>query len=76
MSKAEKLLAKALKNPGSLSYKEFVTLLQRSGWEKVRQVGSHEQWVWQGNPLTINNRKGEAVEYQVKQFLATRWGDK
>lgn len=69
MSKAEKLWLKALNKPGSLSYKDFVTLLRRAGGIKVRQRGSHEQWVFNGDCLTIQNRNGMAVEYQVKQFL-------
>jgi predicted RNA binding protein YcfA (HicA-like mRNA interferase family) len=74
MSKAEKLLLKAINNPDSLSYKEFLTLLTQQGWKKIRQTGSHEQWAAETGPvLTIQNKNGMAKGYQVKAFL-TRCG--
>ena len=71
MVKKEKLLSKAQNNPGGLSFGDFETLLTQCGWAKHRQEGSHRIWKSPaGFRLTIQNRKGKAKGYQVRQFLA------
>lgn len=71
MSKNEKLLAKAERNPEGLKYSEFKTLLSANGFSFARQVGSHEIWKSRehGASLTIQSKKGKAKGYQVRQFL-------
>jgi predicted RNA binding protein YcfA (HicA-like mRNA interferase family) len=71
MNKQEKLLQKALNGPYSLNFAEFVTLLKRLGWIYQRQRGSHQIWHSpSGELLTIQDLKGKAKGYQVKQFIA------
>lgn len=70
MSREEKLLQKAFNSPHGLSYNEFITLLKRLGWRYDRQKGSHQIWYSpNGTLLTIQNLKGKAKGYQVKQFI-------
>lgn len=70
MNKQEKLLQKALNNPYGLSFNEFVTLLKRLGWKYERCKGSHEAWFSPGGKLlVIQNNKGKAKGYQVRQFI-------
>lgn len=70
MNKQEKLIAKAFNAPCSLTFDEFKTLLKRSGWKYKRCKGSHEMWIEStGKILVIQNNKGKAKGYQVKQFL-------
>ncbi len=72
MTKHEKLTMKARENPAGLSFKEFVTLLSRSGWLFDHQTGSHQIWYSPGGVrLSVQEgRDGKAKSYQVKQFLA------
>ena len=70
MGKKEKLLQKALNNPNGLSFKEFETLLGNFGWIFDRQAGSHKIYYSAcSTRLPIQNRKGKAKGYQVKQFI-------
>lgn len=70
VGKLEKLLKKAQNNPNGLSFDEFRALMRQCGWTENRQSGSHQLWF---SPncfrLCIQNRKGEAKAYQVRQFL-------
>lgn len=73
MSKGEKLLQKAERNPDGLSFSDFQTLLSHYGWTRDRQRGSHQIWYSScGMRLSIQNRHGMAKGYQVKQFLNSR----
>lgn len=65
MSKTEKLLAK-LKN-GTISAQELRTLLGQLGWTLARQKGSHEQWLKNGNVITLATHSNELKPYQTKQ---------
>ena len=70
MTKKEKLLSKARNNPGDLSFKEFQTMMQQAGWVLDHQTGSHLIWYSLNRVrLPIQNRKGKAKGYQIKQFL-------
>lgn len=70
MGKKEKLLQKAINNPKGLSFKDFETLLINFGWIFDRQNGSHKiYYSSNGVRLPIQDRKGKAKEYQVKQFI-------
>jgi len=70
MSKLYKLLEKAKKNPDSLSFGEFQTLMKHHDWLLDHQSGSHQIWY---SPkfyrLSVQNRNGKAKGYQVRQFL-------
>jgi predicted RNA binding protein YcfA (HicA-like mRNA interferase family) len=71
MTKKEKLWRKAQQSPQNLTFKEFETLLEQSGWSFARQTGSHRLWFSSnGQSLPIQPRKdGKAKIYQVQQFI-------
>ena len=73
MTQKEKLLLRAINNPADLSFEDFKTLLKHSNWILDHQTGSHQIWY---SPkkcrLSIQNNKGKAKSYQVKQFLQQR----
>jgi hypothetical protein len=70
MSKTEKLLVKARRQPAGLSFDEFKALLVRCEWVFDHQTGSHEIWYSLGRyRLPIQSAGGKAKGYQVKQFL-------
>lgn len=76
MSKNNKLLSKAERNPNGLSFSEFQNLMNTCGWVKDRQKGSHQIWYSpEGVRLSIQNRNGMAKGYQVRQFLSYIQGD-
>lgn len=68
----KKLLIKILSGSyQNISFNDFVTLIEGSGFEFVRQKGSH-QIFWNDDikeSLNIQNVEGEAKPYQVKDFL-------
>jgi len=71
MSKYNKLLSKAKRNPNGISFSEFQTLMTQCGWIKDRQRGSHQIWYSpSGERLSIQTRNGMAKGYQVRQFLS------
>jgi len=54
-----------------LSFTDFVALMKQSGWTKDHQKGSHQIWrSKKGYRISVQNRKGKAKRYQVKQFLS------
>lgn len=70
MSKSDKLLTKARNNPAGLSFDEFRKLMRNAGWIEDRQKGSHQIWYSSKRyRLSVQNRKGKAKDYQVRQFL-------
>ena len=70
MTRKEKLLLRATNNPTDLSFEDFKTLLKQSGWILDHQTGSHKIWYSsRGCRLSIQNNKGKAKSYQVRQFL-------
>lgn len=71
MTKREKLWQKAKQSPQNLTFDEFETLLQQTGWIFSRQKGSHRLWYSpKSQPLPIQPRKdGKAKPYQVQQFI-------
>jgi predicted RNA binding protein YcfA (HicA-like mRNA interferase family) len=70
MGRTDKLLEKARNNINGLSFKELETLMNRCGWVKDHQRGSHAIWYSpKGHRISIQNKNGEAKGYQVKQFL-------
>jgi hypothetical protein len=71
MSKKEKLFFKAEKNPSGLRFEEFQRLMIKCRWTQDHQKGSHQIWYSPDKyRISVQNRKGKAKSYQVKQFLA------
>lgn len=76
MSQHQKLRSKAEQNPSGLSFTEFQTLMQQCGWMQDHQRGSHQIWYSpEGKRISIQNRKGMAKGYQVRQFLGYLKGE-
>jgi predicted RNA binding protein YcfA (HicA-like mRNA interferase family) len=70
MGRYEKLLHKAKNNPSGLSFNDFRALMKSCGWLEDHQTGSHQIWYSPARyRISIQNRKGKAKGYQVKQFL-------
>lgn len=73
MGRCEKLVRKAQESPGNLRFAEACRLARCLGFEQVRRTGgSHRVFKKSGSQGLINlqNRDGEATEYQVRQILA------
>ncbi|NDJ24548.1 addiction module toxin, HicA family [Nostoc sp. B(2019)] len=71
MSKKRKLLEKVLSGSKNIQFNELVTLVEAFGFSLSRVNGSHHIFTHQDIPELVNlqNRKGEAVPYQIRQFL-------
>jgi predicted RNA binding protein YcfA (HicA-like mRNA interferase family) len=71
MTRITKLYARALANPGSLSFREFEWLVQAIGFVELRQRGSHRSFrhPTRADLLVIQPRGAEAKDYQVREFL-------
>jgi hypothetical protein len=68
----KKLLEKAQSNPKNLRFSELCSLAEHFGLSKRPGKGSHLVYKWDGKPkfsITIQDKDGMAVPYQVKQFL-------
>lgn len=70
-SRCRKLLDRARANPAGLRFRELVRLPECSGFERSRQKGSHLVLAAEGvrRPLVVQNVKGNAKPYQVRQLL-------
>ncbi|MFA6409500.1 MAG: type II toxin-antitoxin system HicA family toxin [Gammaproteobacteria bacterium] len=76
MSSKEKLIERAKNNPRGLKFEEFRQLLSSHNWVQDRQTGSHQIWYSPDRQrISIQNRNGQAKEYQVKQFLAIHFNE-
>ena len=66
-----KLLKKALVSPNSLRFGDMVTLVEAFGFRLARVRGSHHIFEHPDVLETVNiqDRKGNAKAYQVRQFL-------
>lgn len=71
MSKKQKLLQQALNNPKNVSFQDFSTLIQAFGFTLTRINGSHHIFTHPNiaELVNIQNFKGKAKPYQVRQFL-------
>ncbi|MBD2081833.1 type II toxin-antitoxin system HicA family toxin [Leptolyngbya sp. FACHB-17] len=72
MSKKRKLLKKILEGSNNVSFDELVTLVEGFGFTLSRINGSHHIFHHPDIPDLVNlqNRKGKAVPYQIRQFLS------
>ena len=68
-----KLLEKLMNSQRNVRYGDFVTLIEAFGFEYDRTRGSHNMYKHLGIPKVINiqDDKGQAKPYQVRQFLET-----
>lgn len=70
MAPKDKLLDQAKRNPKSLHFADFESLLRQCNWIFDRQRGSHRIWY---SPtrfrISIQKRGYMAKGYQVEQFL-------
>jgi len=74
MSRVEKLYNKAKGSPNNLSFSDLRLLLEKVGFEFIRQKGSHRTfkhpWIKDIDGIQeIQNVKGKAKAYQVRQVL-------
>ncbi|HBQ98576.1 MULTISPECIES: type II toxin-antitoxin system HicA family toxin [unclassified Roseofilum] len=71
MSKKQKLLRQVLNNPKNVSFKDIVSLLEAFGFTLDRINGSHHIFTHPdiSELVNIQNVKGSAKPYQVRQFL-------
>ena len=67
-----KLLKQILNNPKNVKFNDFIALIQAFGFSHARTEGSH--WIFKNSQVSklinIQNQKGEAKPYQIKQFFA------
>jgi predicted RNA binding protein YcfA (HicA-like mRNA interferase family) len=70
--KKRKLLEKVLSGSKNIQFDELVTLIEAFGFTLSRINGSHHIFQHPEIPEIINiqNKKGKAVPYQVRQFLS------
>ena len=71
MTKKRKLLEKILNNQKNIAFDDMVTLVEAFGFSRSRVSGSHYIFEHPNIPEIVNlqNRKGQAKPYQVRQFL-------
>ncbi len=71
MSKKRKLLEKVLSGSKNIKFNELVILVEAFGFSLSRVNGSHHIFTHPDITELVNlqNRKGEAVPYQVRQFV-------
>lgn len=70
MAKWGKVLQKAERNPAGLKFDELTGLLKSLGFQLVGGRGSHATYRHpKGAYLNVQNSRGMAKEYQVKQLL-------
>ena len=72
MSKKQKLLKQALSGSKNMSFSDLMLLVEAFGFTLVRINGSHHIFTHSDIPDLVNlqNVKGKAKPYQVKQFLS------
>ncbi len=69
--KKDKLLQKALNNPQNVQFQEMIVLVEAFGFRLSRVRGSHHIFVHSevSEFINLQNVKGQAKPYQVRQFL-------
>lgn len=73
MGKEDKILAKMLRNPSSIRFEELKFICDLYFGEPRNTSTSHHIYKtpWQGDPRSnIQNSKGKAKPYQVRQVLS------
>ncbi|MDP1558600.1 MAG: type II toxin-antitoxin system HicA family toxin [Nitrosomonas sp.] len=69
--KKKKLLQKILTATNNIRFTEIVTCVESFGFKPDRVHGSHHVFIHPAIPelLNLQNVKGKAKSYQIKQFL-------
>jgi hypothetical protein len=72
MSRKRKLLEKISTGSKNVQFDEMVTLVKAFGFTLSRISGGPHIFTYPGIPEIVNlqNKKGKAVPYQVRQFLS------
>lgn len=67
----EKLLKRVLQGPENVRFADMITLVEAYGFRLSRVSGSHHLFVHpeKNELLNLQNWKGKAKPYQVRQFL-------
>jgi len=67
----EKLLSKIISNQKNIKFSDFIKLVKAFGFKLDRVNRSHHIFVHKkiGAIINLQNVKGEAKPYQIKQFL-------
>ena len=68
----KKVLLKLVNNPVNVKFQDFVLIVDAFGFVLVRAKGSHNIFLNKeiNEIINIQNYKGEAKPYQIKQFLS------
>ncbi|MCL2203695.1 MAG: type II toxin-antitoxin system HicA family toxin [Defluviitaleaceae bacterium] len=68
----KKLLDKITNSAKNIRFADFVMLIEAYGFRRTRCDGSHEIYRRKGisDIVNIQNNKGQAKPYQVRQFLS------
>ena len=71
MGKKQKLLLQILNNPKNVSFNDMQNLVEAFGFTLLRINGSHHIFAHPDidSLVNIQNTKGKAKPYQVRQFL-------
>ena len=71
MTQKQKLLRKILSGSNNIAFDDMVTLVEAFGFRLSRANGSHHIFenTTIGEQLNLQNKKGKAKPYQIKQFL-------
>jgi hypothetical protein len=72
MDKTKDVLAQMKRNPGDVRFSNLCKVCDNYFGKSRQRSSSHRTYKtpWQGDPrITIQNRKGKAKAYQVKQVL-------
>lgn len=71
LCKKKKILEKVLSGSKNVSFSEFISLVEGFGFLLDRTNGSHHIFIHPDIPdiVNIQNYKGQAKNYQIKQFL-------
>ena len=72
MAKIDDILAQMKRNPKGVRFADLCKVCENFFGEPCKSAGSHRIYKtpWQGDPrINIQNQKGKAKAYQVKQVL-------
>jgi HicA toxin of bacterial toxin-antitoxin, len=67
-----KLFKKVISGSGNIAFDDLVKVVEAFGFRLSRINGSHHIFTHDRIPglLNLQNRKGKAKEYQIRQFIA------
>jgi hypothetical protein len=67
----KRLLLKIINNPNNIKFNDFLSIVESFGFMLLRTKGSHNIYFNKdiNEMINIQNFRGEAKPYQIKQFL-------